>query len=197
MKNIFFDLDGTLLHYTQDYDRIVEDTFNQVHGFCTDSLVKSYSEQFYKNFDNFVENPYREAFESTGINCDSDAMTRVLQQKEIEMCKKPPDTEEMLELLSGEYRLGVLTNGVTDWQHTKLEEFGLSQYFDSVVVSYEANAHKPNKEVFDFAEETLSGEEYILIGDSLEDDINGAENAGWNAMHYDQNELKSLNLETR
>jgi putative hydrolase of the HAD superfamily len=92
--------------------------------------------------------------------------------------------------------MGVLTNGVTDWQRNKLREFELSQYFDSIVVSYEVNAHKPNKEVFKFAQETLPGEKHVMVGDSLEDDIKGAENAGWNAKHYEQNGLEYLNLKT-
>lgn len=194
MTNIFFDLDGTLLHFTQDYRRVIEDTFKEVQGFCTDNLVESYSEQFFENFENFAENPYRKAFESTNIDCNPDIMTRVLQEKEIQMCKKPSDAEEILEVLSEDYDMGVLTNGVTDWQHTKLKKFELSQYFDAIVVSYEVKAHKPNKEVFKFAQERLPGEEHVMVGDSLEDDIKGAENAGWNAKYYEQNGLKSLDL---
>lgn len=194
MSNIFFDLDGTLLHFTKEYSKIVEDTFEDVQGFCRDGLVESYSKNFFQNFEDFVKNPYTKAFKEVNIDCDADVMTSVLQQKEIEMCEKPPDTDRILNMLSEDHNIGVLTNGVTDWQHTKLKKLELSKHFDSIVVSYEVGEHKPSREVFNSAQKTLPGEEFLMIGDSLEDDIEGAKNAGWNAKHYEQNGLQSLNL---
>jgi putative hydrolase of the HAD superfamily len=155
--NIFFDLDGTLLHFTEEYDTAIENTLENVHGYSRQKLVQSYSESFFRNFENFSENPYKKAFENLDIESNTEQLVSTLQQKELEICQLSSDGREVLNELQERHTLGVLTNGVSKWQRNKLERFDLLQYFDSVVVSYDIGYHKPDEQIFRSAEKTVKG----------------------------------------
>jgi len=92
-----------------------------------------------------------------------------------------PYTIEILDYLAGKnYRLHLITNGFEKTQHSKLKHSGLDKYFTEVITSEGSNSLKPNKEIFDYAlaKTNAALEESIMIGDSLEVDIQGAMNAG-------------------
>ena len=97
-----------------------------------------------------------------------------------------PDTIETLEYLSGKgYSMHLITNGFEVTQHSKLKHSGLDRFFLNVVTSEGSQSLKPQKEIFDFALR-ISGaepEESIMIGDSLEIDIEGARNAGLDQVY--------------
>ena len=77
-------------------------------------------------------------------------------------------------------KLGIITNGFVDIQRAKLENTGLAELVDVVLISEETGRIKPHPEVFRLALERLgvTSEEAIYIGDSYASDIVGAESAG-------------------
>lgn len=92
-----------------------------------------------------------------------------------------PHTVEILEYLTGKgYRLHLITNGFEKTQHSKLQYAGIDGYFGEVITSEGSGSLKPHKEIFDYALRTTgaSPEESIMLGDSIEVDIQGAMNAG-------------------
>jgi putative hydrolase of the HAD superfamily len=92
-----------------------------------------------------------------------------------------PYTIEILDyLVEKNYRLHLITNGFEKTQHSKLKNSGLDKYFTEVITSEGSNSLKPNKEIFDYALQKADAapSESIMIGDSLEVDIQGAMNAG-------------------
>jgi putative hydrolase of the HAD superfamily len=92
-----------------------------------------------------------------------------------------PYTIEILDYLRGKgYRLHLITNGFQKTQHSKLEHSGLSGYFGEVITSEGSNSLKPHKEIFEYAFRVTGADpvESIMIGDSIEVDIQGAINAG-------------------
>ncbi len=102
-----------------------------------------------------------------------------------------PYTIEILDYLSNKnYKLHLITNGFEKTQHSKLENAGLSKYFIEVVTSEGSNSLKPHKEIFDYALDKTNAtkEESIMIGDSIEVDIQGAMNAGIDQIYV--NHLK-------
>ena len=104
-----------------------------------------------------------------------------------------PYTIEILDYLSNKnYKLHLITNGFEKTQHSKLEYSGLSKYFIEVITSEGSNSLKPHKEIFDYAlnKTKATTEESIMIGDSIEVDIQGAMNAG-----IDQIYVNHLNVE--
>jgi putative hydrolase of the HAD superfamily len=92
-----------------------------------------------------------------------------------------PYTIEILTYLRGKgYQLHLITNGFQKTQHSKLEYSGLSGYFGEVITSEGSNSLKPHKEIFDYAFRVTGAdpEQSIMLGDSVEVDIQGAINAG-------------------
>ena len=92
-----------------------------------------------------------------------------------------PYTVEILEYLTNKgYHLHLITNGFEQTQHKKLQNSGLDKYFIEVITSEGSNSLKPHKEIFDYAFEKTKAipAQSIMIGDSIEVDIQGAINAG-------------------
>lgn len=105
-----------------------------------------------------------------------------------------PYTIEILDYLANKnYRLHLITNGFEKTQHSKLKSSGLDKYFVEVITSEVSNSLKPNKEIFDYAFRKTGAmpELSIMIGDSIDVDIQGAMNAG-----IDQVFVNHLNIET-
>lgn len=92
-----------------------------------------------------------------------------------------PHTVECLDYLTNKgYLLHLITNGFKETQHNKLKNSGIDSYFVEVITSECSNSIKPNKEIFEYAfmKTKASPTESIMIGDSLEVDIQGAMNVG-------------------
>ena len=104
-----------------------------------------------------------------------------------------PYAVEILEYLKNKgYKLHLITNGFEKTQHFKIKNAGIDHYFIEVITSEGSNSLKPNKEIFDYAFQKTNAlpEHSIMIGDSVEVDIQGAMNAG-----MDQVYVNHLNIE--
>ncbi len=77
-------------------------------------------------------------------------------------------------------RLALVTNGGSLIQRSKLERFGLTPYFDRILIDSEVGVSKPDPGVFRLAlrEFSLSADEVIMVGDNPEWDIAGAKGVG-------------------
>ena len=92
-----------------------------------------------------------------------------------------PYTKEILQwLLNKNYELHLITNGFEKVQHSKLKYSGLDIFFKEVITSEGSNSLKPNKEIFEFAFQKANANpaSSIMIGDTIDVDIQGAINAG-------------------
>ncbi len=97
-----------------------------------------------------------------------------------------PYTIEILNyLVEKKYKLHLITNGFEKTQHCKLKSSGLDKYFIEVITSEGSNSLKPHKEIFDYAFKKTGAvpEESIMIGDTIDVDILGAVNAGFDQVH--------------
>jgi putative hydrolase of the HAD superfamily len=104
-----------------------------------------------------------------------------------------PHTLEILGWLKGKgYQLHLITNGFEKTQHSKLFHSGLSGYFSEVVTSEGSNSLKPHKDIFEYAFLRTGAQknESIMIGDSMEIDIQGAINAGIDQVHVNHLGIK-------
>jgi putative hydrolase of the HAD superfamily len=104
-----------------------------------------------------------------------------------------PHTVEILDWLSSRnYQLHLITNGFEKTQHSKLRNSGIDKYFGEMITSEVSGSLKPHKEIFEYAFQKTGAqkEKSIMIGDSIEVDIQGALNAG-----IDQVFVNHLHLE--
>ena len=82
------------------------------------------------------------------------------------------------------YHVGIITNGAhddhTDSQLSKVRHLGLSERIQSLTISGEIGVRKPNLGIFKVACERADVllEEAIFVGDSVQNDIVGANRAG-------------------
>ena len=92
--------------------------------------------------------------------------------------------EASLAAVGSRHRMGLLTNGPSDLQRLKLDQAGLTDAFDVVVVSGEAGVGKPSSEVFEIVLDGLGARprDAVMVGDSWERDIVGALGAGMEAF---------------
>ncbi len=97
-----------------------------------------------------------------------------------------PNSLEILKYLKGRYRLHIITNGFEDVQNRKLRNSRIDSYFTEVVNSDRAGAKKPHPQIFRTALEAagISPGAGVMIGDSLEADIQGARAVGLQAVHF-------------
>ena len=79
-----------------------------------------------------------------------------------------------------DYRLGIITNGVTHFQQPKLDALGLAPYFEHVITSGDFGAVKPDPSIFLHACAVFGVEpaEAAYVGDRLNTDAIGAAGAG-------------------
>lgn len=95
-------------------------------------------------------------------------------------------TKDLLEYLVGKYRLHIITNGFGEVQHLKLKNSGIEGYFETVTTSEEVGVKKPNPAVFKRALRKANAEPKtsIMIGDTFEADILGAEGVGMETLFF-------------
>ncbi len=91
-----------------------------------------------------------------------------------------PGCYEILAKLKKEYKLGIVTNGAGRTQNAKIDILKLRDYFDTVLVSGDFKAAKPNPSIYRQAASDLKLEcsEIAFIGDTFATDLLGAINVG-------------------
>jgi len=197
-RHLFFDLDHTLW----DFDTNSRHTLQQLY------ISMELEQKGVNDFDRFLENYLAhneklwERYRNGYIKVDEMRVKRMWhtlldfrigdealaqQLSNLFLDQLPtrtavfPHTFEVLDYLTGKgYKLHLITNGFEKTQHSKLQHSGLARYFQEVITSETSNSLKPKKEIFEYAMNRVQccSEECIMIGDSLEVDIQGAMNAG-------------------
>ena len=105
-------------------------------------------------------------------------------------------TFEILDYLKEKYQLHIITNGFEEIQTKKMETSKILRYFDVIVTSESVGVKKPNPKVFNFALEKANAKNCtsIMIGDSIEADIEGALSVGMTAIHVNFENEKANNV---
>ncbi len=103
-----------------------------------------------------------------------------------------PHAKEILDYLSPNYQLVVLSNGFREVQYNKLRNSGLEKYFQHVILSDEAGVNKPHPDIFSLALNLSKSkaEETIMLGDSFESDMVGAYNSGIDQVWFNPENIQ-------
>ncbi|VDZ84941.1 Pyrimidine 5'-nucleotidase YjjG [Kluyvera intermedia] len=99
-----------------------------------------------------------------------------------EICAPLPGAASLLDALKGKVKMGIITNGFTSLQQTRLERTGFSDLFDLLIISEQVGVAKPDRQIFDYALEQAGHPDrsrVLMVGDTAESDIRGGMNAGW------------------
>lgn len=97
----------------------------------------------------------------------------------------------ILDYLKPKYNLHIITNGFAEIQGNKLNNSYITPYFNTVTNSEMAGVKKPNPKIFDFALDLAKTkkENSIMIGDCIEADIQGALDAGLDAIFFNESNV--------
>ena len=97
-----------------------------------------------------------------------------------------PFTHETLSYLKTKYQLHIITNGFRESQEQKINASNLQPYFGEVITSECIGFAKPDKRIFLHALERtgVQANDCLMIGDNLEADILGAQNAGIDQVFF-------------
>lgn len=212
VKSIFFDLDHTLW----DLEKNAEETlielflelgFGNLTSFSPKDFVVSFSKFNERQWDLYekklIDKPTlrqsRFLLAMDEINIPKENQPLDMWSHFLERCPQRtnlmPNATEVLEALSKNYPLYIITNGFSETQRKKLQNAGLTHYFEEIIISDEVGYRKPQKEIFGFAQNLakVQAHEALMIGDNLEIDVRGAVNAGWNSVHYNPIAIQSTN----
>lgn len=90
-----------------------------------------------------------------------------------------PEVREELDILRGNYKLGIVANQ-SEGLEKRLCKYGIREYFDIIVSSYDVGIEKPDPAIFRLAIEQsgCSPEETVMVGDRIDNDIVPAKKAG-------------------
>ena len=206
MTKLFFDLDHTLWDYETNARATLLDMYStfELDRFFNDEThfiqtFKQQNEQLWHRYnvgeiDKFEIRNHRFGYIMNAVkNSDLNLAQELSNQFIIECPRKKalmPNARQVLDKLAKDFELGIITNGFDDTQNIKLKYSEINHYFKWVVTSESSGHRKPAKGIFDFTLDYSGGviEDIVIIGDNLQTDILGANNAGWKSVWYNPQE---------
>lgn len=101
------------------------------------------------------------------------------------------DTHPSMKELSLKTKIGIISNGERKQQIKKLKAIGLFSYIDILVTSDDVGCSKPDKEIFLYARREAKVDPALsyYVGDRLNVDVYGSQNAGMKAIWINRRNL--------
>lgn len=200
ITDVFFDLDHTIWDFDRNSTLAFERMFRKHDiGIELSEFIKVYEPinlAYWKLFreDNVSKQQlrrgrFKDAFEPFGISYSLEDLDELADSYIDELPKDNhllEGAQEVLEYLNTRYQLHIITNGFTEVQALKLNNSGISHFFDTVTSSEEVGLKKPHPVIFETALEkaSVAPQKSIMIGDSFEADIMGAEKVGMHTLFF-------------
>jgi 2-haloalkanoic acid dehalogenase type II len=194
-RYILFDLGGTLMHAVEDWgpvfqagDEALTKKLREHHIELESKVFRHRIHEYYAKRDkDFQETTYhfvlRHLLTELGYADVDESILRsaldalyAITQKNWQLENDALETIQLLK--SKNYQLGILSNAGDDKDVQELiEEFGIRPYFDFVLTSASCFYRKPHPRAFELAlaHWNIAPSEAIMVGDSLEADIHGAQ----------------------
>lgn len=200
IKDVFFDLDHTLWDFDRNSELTFEAIFNKNHPTIeTKDFIEKYvpiNQACWKlyQYDKITHAELR----YNRLKHSFDAIDYIISDEEIDSIANDyirflPDNNhlfegaiELLDYLKPKYNLHIITNGFADVQFKKLNNSKIGSYFHSITNSEMAGVKKPNPIIFRYALDLAKAQKEfsIMIGDCLEADVQGALDAGLDAIFF-------------
>ncbi|MBC8617554.1 HAD family hydrolase [Parabacteroides faecis] len=94
------------------------------------------------------------------------------------------DTEDVLNVLNLDYRLGMITDGRSITQRNKYRALELDRFIDDndLVISEEFGSEKPSEKNFLFFQDKYINTDFFYIGDNLRKDFITPNRLGWTTI---------------
>lgn len=183
---VLFDLDGTLCHRTQDTERLYREAFDSagVEPFaeaeslwaCLDGPPEHDDQVGYlgAGFARLAAQHGRPEVDPLALAAE---FTDRIDDSQVAL---RAGATEALASARAVGPVGLVTNGPQRRQAVKLDALGIREYFETTVYAYDLPRRKPHAAPFERALDDIGIEpaEALYVGNSLEYDVAGAQNAG-------------------
>lgn len=189
---VYFNLDDTLTETNVEYEQIYREAVTEAGLEQLSDEYETYTKRFFDHFNNGWAFPRRQAIDTLARDHDCydaekiEAFAEKWEQREAAATTARDGAAAMLEDLSSRHQIGIMTNGTSALQRKKLEETGLAQYIDDVVVSGEEGYMKPERPLFEIAKDRLQADRYVMVSHRAKRDIVPAQKYGLTAVLYYQ-----------
>jgi putative hydrolase of the HAD superfamily len=215
IKHIFFDLDHTLW----DFDKNAQETLTELYHhyqLCAiglnscDAFIERYTENnqlLWAEYhmgritkDRLRAERFHKTFVELGVS--PELVPHQFEEDYVKFSPKKTNlfegSEKVLGYLQKKYTLHIISNGFKETTLTKMDLCNLNPYFSNVIISEDVGVNKPDKGIFEYALSKAGAEKHesIMIGDSIEADIRGAQDFGMKAIFFNpMNKEKPADVE--
>ncbi|MBD7911257.1 YjjG family noncanonical pyrimidine nucleotidase [Clostridium cibarium] len=104
------------------------------------------------------------------------------------------ESMKLIEGLYKKYKLAIVTNGLKSVQDNRIKKSPISKYFQCITVSEEVKVSKPDSKIFEITLDNINytdKNKVLMVGDSLNSDIQGGINFNIDTCWYNPN--KNIN----
>ncbi|HDR7389248.1 HAD family hydrolase [Bacillus toyonensis] len=185
IRAVLFDLDGTLLDRRQSLEQFIRDQYNRFAFYLINIEKFEYCSRFLELDNNGYT--WKDKVYST-LLCEYNITTLTPEQLLHDYitnfrhhCIPFPDMHELLQQLKQRnIKIGIITNGFTEFQMSNLRALNIHTYTNTILVSEAEGIKKPHPEIFERALQKLNvkAEECLYVGDHPENDALGSEQVG-------------------
>lgn len=207
LRSVIFDIDNTLYSYDnchiQAWDALCEyveqtlhlsrEEFNRSHAAAAKTLEQRLGAPCASVHNRLLR--YQILLEEHHLSLEyAQPMCRLYWSTLIAAAQPSPGVIDCLSALKREgYILGVGTDMTADYQLEKLRALQMFPFFSFMVTSEEVLAEKPSQKFFQCCAEKagVAAEQCLYVGDNLQKDVIGAENAGMIPVWYCLDEEKA------
>ena len=206
IKAVFFDLDDTLCNSDEAWSIATRETFQLLRKHYPDiwevTLTRAWTTVHQELFQQLNagkgsmaelrDKRFHCLFQELGLPRGkiTDELNDFLSSRYLTSLRLYEDVSVLAALPT--YHIGIVTNGAhdnhTDSQFFKVNHLGLSERIQSLTISDEVGVRKPNIKVFQVACERadVSPKEAMFVGNSIQNDIVGANRAGMISVLIDR-----------
>ena len=202
-NHLFFDLDHTIW----DFDKNAEETLHELYHtynlndlglYSADIFIERYTLNNHQLWADYhvgkiskqVLRETRFAKTFTDLGVPYEHIPQQFEDDYVTICPTKtnlfPFAHETLTYLKDKYTLHIISNGFKESTEMKITNNGLEVYFEHVIISEVVGVNKPDRAIFDHALNLAEADvsKSIMIGDSIEADIRGAQNYGMKAIYF-------------
>ncbi|MGD2277608.1 HAD family hydrolase [Bacillus wiedmannii] len=185
IQAVLFDLDGTLLDRRQSLEQFIHDQYNRFASHLMNIEKSEYCSRFLELDNNGYT--WKDKVYAT-LLCEYNITTLTPEQLLYDYitnfqhhCIPFQNMHELLQRLTEQnIKIGIITNGFTDFQMNNLRALNIHTYTNTILVSEAEGIKKPHPEIFERALKKLDVKaiECLYVGDHPENDVLGSEQVG-------------------
>ncbi len=215
IKAVLFDMFDTLMMIEKDH-AFYSPAVKSMHAFIAkngvpvsfatfrEAYIKA-RDTLYEEADAKMEEPHfnqrvKNALQSLGYNFDLNSevvsgATNAFCLEFMNYVRIDEHAMEMLRKLQRKYKLGIVSNfAIPECVLKLLEQHGLAQFFNVIIVSGAVNKRKPSPEIFKQALHKLqvNAAETVFVGDTVDADIKGPKDVGMKTIYIERRPQKEL-----